>query len=236
MRELVNALSRAREQPHVRAAAIVGTERRVLEGGFGERTEAVLRIAQTARQIFRETQPEPRFIDLELSGGRLVLIPAGATLVVIEAELTLEPAALVDALADVLAPLASEASEVTRREARAARPERSVAAAARPSVARALQGLRTAIDAARQHLGALVVRNYLRHERQALLEQEARLGEIDVRLDGTVDASLPEDPRLALAIEAWTTRFLTRACGTAPLVRSALAASTDVAEQARREA
>jgi len=226
----VNTLTAARSQPGVRAAAVVGTERRVLEGGFGNRTDAVLELAQAARQILRDTHPEPHFLVLMMEDARIVFVPAGHAVLVLETTRELSIQALTNALTETLVSLADVSRQVTSREG--AEPEnqaiaqRHVAPQAReplPVVApridptfAAMDLLRATIVEAKRHLGPLVVRNYLKQERTALLPREPRLDSINVALDGSVVLEGAGDALLAEALRAWAQAFFARARVTAP--------------------
>ena len=226
MRELVTLLKRALEHPDVRAAAVVGTERRLIQGRFDDRADAVMELAQMARQLFRETRPEPAYADLELDRGRLVLVPVGDAVLVMEADRRFQAPVLLSGLTDALEDVAG-GTEITRRilaipsDATGSLPSPDATAPQDdgPDLTDIVMIINAATGLAKVHLGGPVIRNYLKKSRDSLLASAPRLDGFEIDYEGVVTAEGIEpgsNRELARAVRAWMTAFFNRSASMVP--------------------
>jgi len=238
MREAVQLLQRAVARPGVEAAAIVGTERRVLQARFDENLQPALEIAQACRQLFRETTPPLRLLQLRFTHANLLVLPAGGHVLLVRAEKGLDPTELRRQLDSALNALAESEAITHSRDATATgeqQPEAETGNPHPPSEAHDA-GLRTgtsvdapsghalllavmeaAVGRARPLLGGPVLRNYLKRTRAPLLAAAPELEELDIDIDGGLDGDLRGEPSsLAPHMRRWVESFLERAARVVP--------------------
>jgi predicted regulator of Ras-like GTPase activity (Roadblock/LC7/MglB family) len=179
----------------VRAAALFGADKRVVECGFGERVLALAEAAATARHIFKETHPIVRLLSLEYQTARILLMSIDGGVLVIEAQ----------ERANIRLILRSVEDFTTVVQSSEKAPESDVPCAP-------LEAMNLISRASRVHLGGPVIRNYMKKAQTELLAKHSHLRHFTVGLDGSI-AKIDETSNgdnVGPALGAWARAFLVR--------------------------
>ncbi|MEM1416486.1 MAG: hypothetical protein AAGH15_16365 [Myxococcota bacterium] len=216
MRHAVSLLGQLLGSGTVSAAAIVGTERRVLQSGFDEGVEALRNVAQTARQLFRDTSPPAAYLALSFDEGALAFVPAGEVILVLRPRDD-DPSTVVALLRRHAGAIRSVAQS-TEMTVAASEPPLASDAPAQPSGTLVdesdvlLAALNMVSGKARSYLGGPVVRNYLKSTRKPLSGDHAALEHVRVDLEGACSLEEPGAlTGLAPAVAQWVLGFAARA-------------------------
>lgn len=264
MRVAIDFLQSIVLEPHVRAAALVGTERRVLQVRFDDTIVPLRTLAQTIRPVFRSATPSMSFVRLEYLQSSLVFSLIGDHVLIVLGEHALDVAALLHSLGEQVEALRAAHSEaLSTSELPQSFPDAEATPITEAASAQAASAQQSPLSRGESHapeeskenpnaaflglinqasrnysdlLGGAVRRNYLKKALTSAGDEATEHWDLQFNLDGYVSGELQGDPvLLAPRVRAWLEGFLGRVYARCPDAEHFDVQRTDPALSARLE-